>query len=319
MVAKEKLRKDFAARLHSACDKAGVRVRGRAVDIQAELKRRGITATTTAIGKWLNGESVPEAHKLRPLALWLGVRAAWLEYNEQPMHAEDAGDVEMLPGSAGTGSNAEPGPLTHAADNHKELAAVKVMEMLQKHGNGLSAAVRQRIVDAVVDTRSEPEPPANRPSNVVSTDFSRSARVTNGDILIPQYDIRASMGHGQVPADYVEAIRNVVISESLLHDKGVTYSSPAHLAVITGWGQSMEGTINDKDPIIVDRGVNEYVGDGVYVITWAGHLFIKRLELAGENKLELISDNPNHKDRIVLMDEVTIHAKVLLVWNAKKL
>lgn len=322
MVAKEKLRKDFSERLHFACDRAGVRARGRAVDIQAELKRRGITATTTAIGKWLNGESIPEPAKLRPLALWLGVRAAWLEYNEQPMHAEESqhgGEGEVLLDAAGTESEVEPGPRPPAADNHKETAAAKVLEMLQKHGNGLSAAVRQRIVDAVADTRSETEPPASRPSNVVSTDFSRSARVTNGDILIPQYDIRASMGHGQVPADYVEAIRNVVISESLLQDKGVTYSSPYHLAVITGWGQSMEGTINDKDPVIVDRGVNEYIGDGVYVITWAGHLFIKRLELAGENQLELISDNPNHKDRIVSMDEVTIHAKVLLVWNARKL
>lgn len=94
MVAKEKIRKDFSKRLHLACDEAGVRVRGRAVDIQAELKRLGITATTTAIGKWLNAEAIPEADKLRPLASWLGVRAAWLEYNEQPMRAEDPQHID---------------------------------------------------------------------------------------------------------------------------------------------------------------------------------------------------------------------------------
>ncbi|MFC0708339.1 S24 family peptidase [Azorhizophilus paspali] len=206
-----------------------------------------------------------------------------------------------------------------AADNPKEAAAAAVMAMLKKHKKGLSAEAQQKIADAVAGSLAESEPSASQKSNVITGDFSRAARVADGDILIPQYDIRASMGHGQVPSDYVEAIRNVVISESLLQDKGVTYSSPAHLAVITGWGQSMEGTINDKDPVIVDRGINEYVGDGVYVITWAGHLFIKRLELAGENQLELISDNPNHKDRIVPMADVTIHAKVLLVWNARKL
>ncbi|SEJ28841.1 Phage repressor protein C, contains Cro/C1-type HTH and peptisase s24 domains [Azotobacter beijerinckii] len=224
----------------------------------------------------------------------------------------------MFPGDVANGSSVESFHRQPASDSHKEAAAAKVLEMLQKHGKGLSSVAQQQIAKAVADSLAEPEPPNNRPGSLTTAGFSRAAGIADGDILIPQYDIRAAMGHGQVPADYAETIRNVVISESLLKDKGVTYSSPSHLAVITGWGQSMEGTINDKDPVIVDRGVNEYVGDGVYVITWAGHLFIKRLQLAGENQLELISDNPNHKDRIVPMDEVTIHAKVLLVWSAKK-
>lgn len=246
---------------------------------------------------------------MQAIADELHVSIQWLQY----------GEGEMLPGNTGNESNVEPAHRLPATDNHKEAAAAKVMEMLQKHGKGLSTKAQQQIADAVADSMTEPALAAGPKSNVITGDFSRAARIKDGDILIPQYDVRAAMGHGQVPPDYVEAIRNVVISESLLQDKGVTYSSPSHLAVITGWGQSMEGTINDKDPVIVDRGVNEYVGDGVYVITWAGHLFIKRLELAGENQLELISDNSNHKDRIVSMDEVTIHAKVLLVWNARKL
>lgn len=84
MVAKELVRKEFSNRLHKACNDACVRERGRAVDIQAELKRRGVSATTTAIGKWLNADSMPEADKLRPLADWLNVRAEWLEYGVPP-------------------------------------------------------------------------------------------------------------------------------------------------------------------------------------------------------------------------------------------
>lgn len=258
--------------------------------------------TPKAASKWLNGEAMPGRANMQAIADELHVSIQWLQY----------GEGEVLPSNAGNESNIESALHPATANDHKEDAAAKVLEMLQKHGKGLSAAVRQKVIGAVADSCSEPESSTSLP-------FSRGAKVSDGDILIPQYDIRASMGHGQVPADYVEAIRNLVIRESLLQDKGVTYSSPYDLAVITGWGQSMEGTINDKDPVIVDRGVNEYVGDGVYVITWAGHLFIKRLQLAGENELELISDNPNHKDRIVPMNEVTIHAKVLLVWNARKL
>lgn len=245
---------------------------------------------------------------MQAIADQLHISIQWLQY----------GEGEMLPGGAGVEPNAEPSQIASTADN-KKIAAAKVLEMLQKHGNGLSDATQQQIANAVADSLREPQQEISLHSSAITPPLSRSTKIEDGDILIPQYDIRASMGHGQVPAEYAEAIRNVVISESLLQEKGVTYTSPFHLAVITGWGQSMEGTINDKDPVIVDRGVNEYVGDGVYVITWAGHLFIKRLQLAGENKLELISDNPNHKDRIVPMDEVTIHAKVILVWNARKL
>lgn len=102
MVAKEKIRAEFAGRLHEACDLAGVRARGRAVDIEAALSRKGIKATTTAIGKWLNSEAMPEIEKLRPLASWLQVRAEWLEYGVLPMRpggpeeAPTKEDLEVL-------------------------------------------------------------------------------------------------------------------------------------------------------------------------------------------------------------------------------
>lgn len=187
-----------------------------------------------------------------------------------------------------------------------------VQEMLAKHGKGLSEAARSQIVRAVETV--EPE----TPSNVISHDFS-GLRARPEEILIPQYDVRAAMGHGQVPADYNEAIRNLVIREDVLREKGVTYTSPEALAMITGWGQSMEGTINDKDPVIVDRGVNEFIGEGVYVLTWHGLLYIKRLQQKDADNFWLISDNPNNKDLEARIEDVTVHAKVLLVWNARKL
>ncbi|MNR02537.1 hypothetical protein D3C85_1183920 [compost metagenome] len=103
------------------------------------------------------------------------------------------------------------------------------------------------------------EYPDDDSSNVIAADFS-CLRARPEEILIPQYDIRGAMGHGQVPADYNEAIRNLIVREDVLREKGVTYTSAAALALITGWGQSREGTINDKDPVIVDRGVNEFCG-----------------------------------------------------------
>lgn len=206
-------------------------------------------------------------------------------------------------------------PIAVASADSKEAAAAKVLEMLQKHGKGLTGTAQKRIAEAVADSLSEGE----LRGNVVPVNFSRAPKLVDGDILIPQYDLRASMGHGQVPADYVEFMRNVVVSGVQLEKLGLDFTSPANLSIITGWGESMAPTIKSKDPVIVDRGITEFMGDGVYVITWDDMLYIKRLQNAGDGKLDLISDNPKHKARVVNADEVTVHARVLLVWNAQKL
>lgn len=201
--------------------------------------------------------------------------------------------------------------VAEAASAPAESAADAVLKMLAKHGKGLPDEARQMIISAAKEI---PKPSS---SNVISHDFS-GLRARPEEILIPQYDVRGAMGHGQVPADYNEAIRNLVIREDVLREKGVTYTSPEALAMITGWGQSMEGTINDKDPVIVDRGVTEFIGEGVYVLTWHGLLYIKRVQQKDADHFWLISDNPNNKDLEARIDDVTIHAKVLLVWNARK-
>lgn len=158
----------------------------------------------------------------------------------------------------------------------------------------------------------------SKESNVISADFSRG-RARDGEIDIPQYDIRAAMGHGQAPADYVETIRQVTLRESYLAAQGAFYTSASNLAIITGFGQSMEGTINDGDPVIIDKGITAFTGDGVYLFTWDDMLYIKRLQKDSPSTFDMISDNPKHKDRIVSMDDVIIHARVLLVWNAQRL
>ncbi|SEJ57407.1 Phage repressor protein C, contains Cro/C1-type HTH and peptisase s24 domains [Pseudomonas linyingensis] len=186
-----------------------------------------------------------------------------------------------------------------------------------KAGKALSQEARARLIVAAQEEAEQA--PAKHSGNVLTGNFNLSARVVEGDILIPQYDVRASMGHGQMPAEYAEFVRNVVVSGPQLEKLGLEFTSPANLSIITGWGQSMEGTINDKDPVIVDRGVNEFAGDGIYVLTWNDMLYIKRLQMADADNFELISDNQKHKDRTVPIGDVTIHARVLFVWNGKKL
>lgn len=206
-------------------------------------------------------------------------------------------------GKAPAGFEAGPEPAMQIGQSASDF--VRAM-LATKAGKALSKEARERLLGAAEE----------QPVNTLPT--AANDQAGSGEILIPQYDIRASMGHGQVAPDYAEIVRNVIVKESYLQENGITFTSPAHLAMITGWGQSMEGTINDKDPLIVDRGVNEFAGDGIYVLTWNDHLYIKRLQMVDKETIELISDNPKHKDREVPLKDVTIHARVLLIWNAKK-
>lgn len=84
MVDKNDLRAAFSARLHEALDDAGVRDRGRGVDIHNYLKGVGVKKTTQAVSKWLNGEAMAEADSMLALSQWLNVRREWLEYGVTP-------------------------------------------------------------------------------------------------------------------------------------------------------------------------------------------------------------------------------------------
>lgn len=261
---------------------------------QAQLAEACGWKSQSRIGNYEADSREPSFADIEAMATALGVDKSelLLDLREAPLESETG---------RSNSARVSPGP------DQGSSSADLVRQMLAQHGRGLSAEARRRIVAAAAE-----------PDAAAETVISGSVRARNDEILIPQYDIRGAMGHGQVPADYNEAIRNLIVREEVLREKGVTYTSPTALAVITGWGQSMEGTINDKDPVIVDRGVNEFVGEGIYVITWLDLLYIKRLQMIDADHFRLISDSPHYDNQPARVEDVTIHAKVLLVWNARK-
>ena len=99
MVDKNELRAAFTARLHEALDDAGVRTRGRGVDIHKHLKSFGVDKSPQAISKWLNGDAIAEADSMVALCSWLNVRREWLEYGVLPKEQKGKGNVHHLPSS----------------------------------------------------------------------------------------------------------------------------------------------------------------------------------------------------------------------------
>lgn len=196
-----------------------------------------------------------------------------------------------------------------------EAAEVKstadlVSAMLTKHGKNLSDEARMKIAEAVKDAAQHVVL-----GDATDVDYYRPGAVGD-EVWIAHYDVRAAMGGGQIPHDYPEMLQDVRVSPQHLREMGVEFKEHFHLKMVTGWGQSMAPTIKHRDPLLVDISIREFVGDGIYMFSWEGHLYIKRLQWIGDDQIKMISDNDRHPPQIIRADETFIQARVLLVWNA---
>lgn len=191
-----------------------------------------------------------------------------------------------------------------------QSAADIVRAMLEtKAGKSISPEARERLLIAADEAQ-----PA---TNVITADFSR--RPIRGDeIRIAHYDVRGAMGSGKLVREYPEMLRDVTVSQEHLRELGVKYKDPAHLKMITGDGESMAPTIRHLDPLIVDASIREFTGDGIYAFTWQGLFYIKRLQMRGPDHFRMLSDNTLHLPEDIRVDETYIQARVLLVWNARR-
>lgn len=259
-------------------------------DLTQRQLAEAVGVSQPVISQLEKGENLQSVHLLK-IANVCGVDPEWL--------AEGTGQP---PGLSVREPSAEYQAASSAADIVRSMLASKAAQKL-------SAEARERILNAAESDAGPAE------SNVIRADFSRPGLVGD-EISIAHYDIRGAMGGGQVPADYAEMLRDVKVSQEQLRKLGVTYDDPNHLKMVYGWGHSMAPTIKHADPMIVNINIREFDGDGIFIFTWQGHLYVKRLQVQDSEHFEMISDNKQHKDRIIRMDETYIHAKVLLVWNA---
>ena len=290
MVHIEDIRAAFVARLKQSLASRGVDDWGAGARL-AEVTK----VTPKAASKWLNGESMPGPAKMRAIADFLGVKIEWLQFGsaDYPLKNESGTDDQLRV-------------------EEPKSAAELVRRMLAKHGAGLSDEAKQKITEAAKDT-AEP-----KSGNVITVDFSRPGQVGD-EVWIAHYDIRGAMGGGEVTHDYPEILQDIRVSPSHLRSMGVEFVEHYHLKMVTGWGQSMAPTIKHRDPLLVDISIREFVGDGIYLFSYQGFEYIKRLQRKGKDKFKMVSDNTNHPPEDIWAEETYIQARVLLVWNANLL
>ncbi|GAB6074685.1 S24 family peptidase [Nautilia lithotrophica] len=115
-------------------------------------------------------------------------------------------------------------------------------------------------------------------------------------------DINASAGGGAI--NFEENYEILYIDKKII-DKD--------LDAINVIGDSMEPTIKDGSIIFIDRTDKNIQNGGIFVISTPAGVFVKRVNLRSDGKVELISDNKIYPSEIV--EEAEIVGKVIKIMN----
>lgn len=132
--------------------------------------------------------------------------------------------------------------------------------------------------------------------------------------LVEVFDVAASAGAGVTVFDeFVQTIRAIEYSSD--EARLIFGNRPQeHIKMIGVNGDSMSGTFEPRDQIFVDVGIDYFDGDGIYIFTLDGKLYIKRLQLQ-HTRLAVISDNKKYETWYITNFEeakLTVHGKVLV-------
>lgn len=136
------------------------------------------------------------------------------------------------------------------------------------------------------------------------------------DLVIRQYRTGGAMGSGVLLRDQPGVINSWHVSPEWIQKNVRNITSPANLAIVTGFGDSMKGMYNPGDPLLVDTGVRTVEFDGVYFFRIGEEGFIKRLQRVPGEGLLAISENKAYRDWTIKdgMD-FEVFGRVVRVWE----
>jgi len=135
-------------------------------------------------------------------------------------------------------------------------------------------------------------------------------------VRIDILDVEASAGNGA----YLSPTEQGLLSQEFdltFFRQQFGRADAKHLKLITVKGDSMAPTVESGNLLYVDISENYFAADGLYVFTFDGQTFIKRLQKVGKEML-VISDNPTYKEWTFTQDDdVFIHGRVVFSMPMK--
>jgi len=121
-------------------------------------------------------------------------------------------------------------------------------------------------------------------------------------------DIGASAGGGAI--NYESEEERLYIDEKVAQMLGAR-SRLKYIEAINVIGDSMEPLLRDGSIVFVDRSMRDINRGGIFLIATEAGVFIKRVRLRVDGKIELISQNPNYSTEVVEPENIQIIGKVI--------
>lgn len=147
------------------------------------------------------------------------------------------------------------------------------------------------------------------------TDEAKGA--PEGFVLVPRYDVAASMGNGSVIHSEQVVDHLAFRAEWVRTELG---TSPKNLILISAIGDSMEPSLRAGDLLLIDRSVESVKQDAVYAIAQDGELRIKRIQRLFDGSLIIKSDNPSYQPETLTADQAERMRIVgRVVWSGRRM
>lgn len=111
-----------------------------------------------------------------------------------------------------------------------------------------------------------------------------------GTVRIQQLDVHASAGNGYINHPFPTIISSIEIPKDRIFELFGRRSLDG-IELINVDGDSMMPTLCPKDLLFIDRRIEHFNGDGVYVFNFEDSTFVKRLQKVKGRRLAVLSDN----------------------------
>lgn len=138
-----------------------------------------------------------------------------------------------------------------------------------------------------------------------------------GFVLVPRYDVAASMGNGTV-IHSEQVVDHLAFREEWVRTE--LSANPKNLVLISAIGDSMEPTLRAGDLLLIDRSDAGVKQDAIYAFATNGELRVKRMQLKIDGCLVVKSDNPQY-DSEILTSEMAASLRIVgrVVWSGRRM
>lgn len=138
-----------------------------------------------------------------------------------------------------------------------------------------------------------------------------------GFVLVPRYDVAASMGNGSV-IHSEQVVDHLAFREEWVRTE--LGAVPKNLILISAIGDSMEPTLRAGDLLLIDRSGDGVKQDAIYAFATNGELRVKRMQLKMDGSVVVKSDNQQYEPEILTSDQAaTLHIVGRVVWSGRRM